>query len=118
MHIVMYISTTIEQAEQILDLWIKAGIAGVTILESVGMQKASQHGIREDVGLVFSLNSLFRIREINHRTIFSAVRGEEMVTRLVNVTTEFVGDWSKPDVGVLFVWPLAQAYGIDKGSHT
>jgi hypothetical protein len=42
------------------------------------------------------------------------VRDEAMLDKVVDATTDYVGDWGKPDVGVLFVWPLAQAYGMDK----
>jgi hypothetical protein len=37
-----------------------------------------------------------------------------MVDRVLKATTEFVGDWSRPDVGVLFVLPVTQAYGLEK----
>ncbi|MCC7451086.1 MAG: hypothetical protein IT324_26975 [Anaerolineae bacterium] len=114
MYVVMYVSKDLEQAEQVIELWVKAGITGITILESAGMQQVAQRGIRDDVGLVFSLTALLQSREVHHRTIFSVVRDEATISRVVNATTNYVGDWSRPDVGVLFVWPLAQAYGLDK----
>jgi hypothetical protein len=114
MYVVMYISKDLEQAEQVIEIWGKAGVEGITILESSGLHTANEHGIRDDVGLVFSLAALVRTREVHHRTIFSAVKDEATVSRIVKATTEFVGDWTRLDVGVLFVWPLTQAYGLDK----
>ncbi len=112
MYMVMYVSSDAEQATDVLNIWVKAGISGITILESSGMQHMLQHGIRDDVGLVFSLSSLLRSQEVHHRTLMSAIDSEETLTRLVGATTEYVGDWSNSNVGVLFVWPLAQAYGM------
>lgn len=113
-YMVMYVSSDGEQATDVVNIWVKAGIGGITILESSGMQHMlQQQGIRDDVGLAFSLSSLLRSKEVHHRTLMTAIRDDETVNRLVAATTEYVGDWSKSDVGVLFVWPLAQAYGLE-----
>jgi hypothetical protein len=113
MFIMMFISKDAEQATEVLDVWIKSGIEGVTILESAGLSQLSR-GFRDDVGLVFSLSSLMRQKEIHHRTLLSAAKDQATVDRIVQATTAYVGDWAQPDVGVLFVWPLVAAYGLDK----
>lgn len=110
MYMVMFVSKDLEQSSEVLDVWVKAGITGVTIMESAGMSQIG-HGILDDVGFVFSLSSLLREREIHHRTLISAVKDEAVLQRIVDATTQYVGDWSKPDVGVLFAWPLTHAYG-------
>lgn len=114
MYMIMFISTNVDQAHDVLDIWVKAGASGVTIFESAGMQQVTNQGIRDDVGLIFSLSSMLRAQEIHHRTLISAVKDQQAVDQIVKVTTEYVGDWSRSDVGVLFVWPLAQAFGLDK----
>jgi hypothetical protein len=115
MFMVMYVSKDVEQAAQMLDVWVKAGVKGVTILESAGMMQVSESGgIRADVGIVYSLNRLLRAQEIHHRTLFTAIPNQESLDKIVEVSTRLVGDWSSPDVGVLFVWPLTQTYGLDK----
>jgi hypothetical protein len=114
MYMVMFISSNVDQASDVLDIWVKAGASGATILESAGMQQLAHQGIRDDVGLVFSLSSMLRAQEIHHRTLISAVNDQKTVDQIVKMTTDYVGDWSKPDVGVLFVWPLTQAFGLDK----
>ena len=115
MFMLMFVSTDADQASQVLEVWAKAGVEGVTIFESAGMQQIGKQGIRDDVGIVFSLRSLMRGQEIHHRTLISAVKDQATVDRVVKATTDYVGDWSKPDVGVMFVWPLTEAYGLDKG---
>ncbi|MBI1257547.1 MAG: hypothetical protein GC204_08760 [Chloroflexi bacterium] len=115
LYIVMFVSKNVEQASEVLNVWVEAGVEGVTILESAGMRQVmNQRGIRDDFGIIPSLNSLLRAQEIHHRTLFSAVRDEATLDRVIEATTNYVEDWSKPDVGVLFAWPLVQAYGLDK----
>lgn len=114
MYMVMFISSNVDQASDVLDIWMKAGATGVTIFESAGMQQLANQGIRDDVGLLFSLSSMLRAQEIHHRTLISAIPDQHIVDRIVKTTTDYVGDWSKPDVGVMFVWPLTQAYGLNK----
>ena len=112
MFIVLYVSKDVEQADDMLKLWHEAGISGVTILESYGLQQLK--GIMDDVGVLPSLTKLMQSRERHHRTIFSAVKDQATLDNIIRVSTEFAGDWTRPDVGVLLVWPLAQAFGLDK----
>jgi len=115
MYMVMYVSRDVTQAEEMLEQWVKAGISGVTIIESAGMQQASKKaGFRDDIGLVFSLTKLMQSQEIHHRTLFSVIEDEGTLRRVVDVASDYVGDWSKPDVGVLFVIPVLEAYGLEK----
>jgi hypothetical protein len=114
MYMIMFVSKDVEQASEMLDTWVKAGVSGVTILESAGMQQFAEGGIREDVGIVFSLKSLMRAQEIHHRTLFSAIPDEATLNRVIEASAKMVGDWSRPDVGVLFAWPLTHAYGLEK----
>ncbi len=115
MFMIMFVSKDVEQASEMFDVWVKAGVRGVTILESAGMQQVSeQGGIRSDMGIIFSLNKLMKSQEIHHRTLFSAISDQETLDKVVNASTQHVEDWSRPDVGVLFVWPLTHAYGLDK----
>lgn len=113
MYMIMFVSRNADQASDMLDIWVKTGVTGVTILESAGMSQVTQ-GIRADVGLVFSLKSMLRAQEIHHRTLFSAIKDDETLAKVIAASTQHVGDWARPDVGVLFVWPLTHAFGLDK----
>lgn len=115
MFMIMYVSKDVEQASEMLDVWVKAGVKGVTILESAGMQQIAENaGIRADMGIIFSLNKLMKAQEIHHRTLFSAINDQATLDKVVAASTEYVSDWSRPNVGVLFVWPLTHAYGLNK----
>ncbi len=113
MYLILYVSKDVDQASDMLDIWVKVGVTGVTILESAGMSQLTK-GIKDDIGITFSLTSLLRAHEVHHRTLFSAIKDEETVKKVVKAATDYVGDWSHPDVGVLLVWPLLEAYGLEK----
>jgi hypothetical protein len=116
MFMIMYVSKDVEQAHEVLDVWVKAGVKGVTILESAGMQQLADGsgGIRADMGIIFSLNKLMKAQEIHHRTLFSVISDQPTLEKVIAASTDYIGDWSRPDVGVLFAWPITHAYGLDK----
>lgn len=114
MFMLMYISKDALGAEEMLDVWVKAGIEGVTIIESAGMQQTINQGLREDFGLFVSMRKLLQSQEIHHRTLFSVVRDETKLKAIIAASEAHVQDWSHPDVGVLFAWPITHAYGMDK----
>ena len=115
MFFVLYVSRDVEQANAVLKIWIDAGIGGVTILESAGMQQAGGNfGLRDDVGIIPSLATLLRGTEIHHRTLFTAITEQAMLDKVIRATEDYIGDWTRMDVGILLVLPILQAYGLNK----
>lgn len=114
-YLVIYVSHDIEQADAVLHEWVKAGIDGATILESSGMQQLGGKQWRDDLGIIPTLSNILRSRETHHRTLMSAIRNEAVVKRVIQATTDYVTDWSLPDVGILLVLPVMQAFGLEKG---
>ncbi|MCQ3931071.1 MAG: hypothetical protein DPW16_11485 [Chloroflexi bacterium] len=114
MYLVMYISHDVEQADAVLEKWMSVGIEGATIIESAGLRQMKGF-LRDDLSIMPTLANLLRDTEIHHRTLFSAIRDEALLQKVIQTTTAYVGDWTKPDVGVLLVLPLLQAYGLDRG---
>lgn len=111
---VMYVSNDLQRAEGVLEVWENEGARGVTIIETAGINRGPSPALRDDVGFIPSFASLLRGREIQHRTLFTVVSSQGEVDRLVEATTKFIGsDWSQPDVGLLLVVPVNQAYGMD-----
>ncbi|NDJ86689.1 MAG: hypothetical protein GYB66_12450 [Chloroflexi bacterium] len=111
---ILYVANDSQQARDMLQVWHRAGVSGVTMLESIGMQQLVRKGVlRDDLGPTPSIKSLFRTHEIHHRTIFSVLKEDGLET-VLSACEDFVGDWTKPDVGVLFVWPVLHAFGLEK----
>ena len=111
-YMVLLIIDDLNICPAVLDAWDAAKVPGITILESTGMGKIREDGIRDDMPMMPSLSDIFRSRERRHRTIFSVVEGEEMVDRLIEITEEILGDLDRPNNGVLFVLPVSRVVGF------
>ena len=111
---VIFLLDDIDRCQDILDAWEAAGIRGVTILESSGLGRVRQAGMREDLPLMPSLSDLFKRKETRHRTLFTVTNDQEKIDAIVEATQSVVGDLEKPNTGFLFVLPVSQVYGRSK----
>ena len=104
-----------DRCQDVLDSWEEAGAKGITILESTGIGRVRQAGIRDDMPLMPSLSDLFKSTETNNRTWFSVVDDLDTDHAFVEATQNTVGDLEKPNSGLLFIAPLVEIYGLNKG---
>lgn len=112
-HLLVLVLDNVEQCPAVLDAWQKAGVRGVTIMESTGLGRV-RSVIRDDLPLVPSLRDLLSSQELHHRTLFTVVDDEEILRRLIDATKEIVGDFSRPNTGLLFVVPVSFVLGLRK----
>ena len=112
-HMVLLVLDDVDHCSPVLDAWEKAGVPGVTILESTGLGRVRKSGIRDDLPLLPSIADLLKTREERHRTLFTVVDSEEMVDRLVKITQEITGGLDAPNRGVLFVLPVSRVVGLN-----
>ncbi|MGD8398844.1 MAG: hypothetical protein PVG11_08305 [Anaerolineae bacterium] len=112
-HLLVLVLDNIEQCPDVLDAWEEAGVPGVTILESTGLNRVRE-GIRDDYPLMPSLRSLLVGQETHHRTLFSVVEDEAILERAIAATERVVGDLSQPYTGLLFVVPVSRVLGLAK----
>jgi nitrogen regulatory protein PII len=103
-----------DRTRDVLDAWEAAGVPGVTILDSSGLDRVRRAGIRDDVPLMPSLSDLFRRQEDLHRTLFSVVEDQSQVDAMVQATEAVVGKLDRAHTGLLFVVPVGQVYGLPK----
>ncbi len=111
---VMLILDDVDQCKDVLDAWEAVGIVGVTILESSGLGRVRQAGMRDDLPLMPSLSELFKRTETRHRTLFTVAKDQARIDALVEATQSVVGDLERPNTGFLFVLPVSQVYGRSK----
>jgi nitrogen regulatory protein P-II 1 len=102
------------RCNDILDAWEGAGIRGITFLESSGLGRVRQAGLRDDLPLIPSLSDLFMQAETHHRTLFTVVKDQNQIDAIVNATQEVIGDLEQENTGLLFVVPVSQVYGESK----
>jgi nitrogen regulatory protein PII len=113
-YLVVLIVNDIDDTPSILNAWEDAGVLGVTIIESTGLGRIRRAGLSEDIPLMPSLHDLYKFGEVNHRTLFSVVDGQEMVDKMVAVAQQVIGDLDDPHTGFLFVVPISQTYGLGR----
>ncbi|MCA9973922.1 MAG: hypothetical protein KC425_27105, partial [Anaerolineales bacterium] len=98
-HMVLLVADDVSACPSILDAWEEVGVSGVTILESTGLGRMRDYGIRDDLPLMPSLLNLIRTREEHHRTLFTVVDSEEKVDALVEATQKVIGTLEAPNKG-------------------
>jgi nitrogen regulatory protein PII len=117
MFMLIFVLNDCDKLEAVLDAWEGAGVQGVTVLSSTGIGRLRQfQGFRDDIPLMPGLDDLYSCEDNIHRTLFSVVKEEEQIDKVVEVTQKIVGDLSQPGTGLLAVLPLSRVYGLDKNS--
>jgi hypothetical protein len=101
--------------EEVLKEWDEAGVESATVQFSTGMERVIQkQGIRDDIPLIPSLDDFYEAPETVSRTIFTAVKEEAMIDKILAATQRITGDLNNEKTGVMLVLPVLKAYGIDK----
>ena len=103
-----------DRSRDVLDAWEAAGAPGVTIIDSSGLGRVRQAGIRDDVPLMPSLSDLFRRQEDRHRTLFSVVKDQSQVEAIAQATQAVVGELDRGHTGLLFAVAVGEVYGLHK----
>ncbi len=111
-YMVLLVVDQMDLCDAVMDAWREAGAPGITLLESTGLHR--RRALRDDVGLMPSLDSLFAAKEYSHRTLFTVVPDEDMVEKVTQATHKVLGDLSQPYTGILVVLPVHKVYGLDK----
>ncbi len=114
---VMYVLDNTGQLSAVLEAWQQAGAPGITILDSTGVERLRQAGLRDDLPLLASLSDILADDNVYHKTLFSVVEDEVIIDRIIEATRKIVGDFSNSHTGVLCVFPLLRVYGLDKPSR-
>lgn len=117
MFCILFVLNNIEDMDAVLDAWESAGVSGVTILPSVGLQRYhNKSGLREDLPLIPGLDDLLERYENTNRTLFTIVKDESLVDQVVAATESVTGDLDLPNTGILVVLPVLRAYGLNRRS--
>ncbi len=111
-YMVLLVVDKMELCDAVMEAWQKAGAPGITLLESSGLHR--RKALRDDLGLMPSLDSLMASQEYMHRTLFTVVPDEALVHRIVKATEDIVGDLNEPYTGILVVLPVLHVFGLRK----
>lgn len=104
--------------DDVLTAWADAGVRGVTILPSTGLNRIQKRALLEDMPLMPSLEDFFNAQENGNRTLFSILENEAIIDRIVEATEEVVGKLEEPETGIMIVLPVIKSYGLNKKRAT
>ena len=111
--LVILITSQVDKGHRIGEAWQEAGAPGVTFIEGYGlrrMQEASKS--RELLPGVMSMLEILREQEETTLIALSVVDDDTIVNRLLDVTSEILGDLLLPHTGVVFVLDVERAIGV------
>lgn len=103
-----------EKVDDILNVWLAAGVSGVTLLDSAGLAHDTFRRTREDLPFISSLESMLRQREEHSRTLFTVVPDGFDVDALITATEKITGSLDEPDTGILFTMPVTRTRGVGR----
>lgn len=98
----------------VLEGWSQAGVLGITVLDSTGVQRIRERASQQDVPTFMGFSRLLRTDQYSHVTLFAAVKDMDTVQRAVSATEAVTGDLTQPHTGILFALPLEAAWGLPK----
>jgi nitrogen regulatory protein P-II 1 len=114
MYLILFVLDNPDKLEDLLNAWEKAGTGGATVLVSTGRHRLSNGVYRDDIPLMPGLDDFYKREEDYHRTLFTIVKNDDILQKVVDATKSVVGDLNKPNTGILVVMPTAQVYGVEK----
>lgn len=115
MKLLVFVLNREELLEQVLEAYVEAGITGATILDSEGMGRFLTY----EVPLFADFREFMKGNKPYNKTLFSVVRDEEAIGRLVPLVDGICGGLDRPGTGILFTMPVDFCAGLPagEGSH-
>jgi hypothetical protein len=113
MFMIMFVLDNPAQLDAVLDTWEKAGIRGVTLVESSGIHRRRK--------MLLPMRYVFQTSgdvEESHFTLFAIVDTEAVVQACLQATEQLVGNLDDPNTGVFAAWPLAVVKGLPIGPES
>ena len=107
-----------EKLDDLMAAYAHAAICGATIIDSTGMAR-ELYGAKHDEEEISFFGSIRKYLTDDTRktskTVLTVRRAEQLDT-IVRITEEIVGDFSQPDVGIMFSLPIdfARGKGLNK----
>ena len=108
MYMILFVLDDPDRLNEVLESWEKAGVGGVTIIESTGLHRMRRQFIpmRYAAALIN--------QEENHLTLLAIVDDEAKIQACLNGAEQVVGDLEKPNTGIFAAWPLSLVKGLHK----
>lgn len=113
MNVLFIVLNKSEYLDDILDEFVDIGVRGATIIDSQGMGSALTDSNNNEPFFGVLRNLLDNARPYN-KTIFTVIKGDELLQDAVNAVKKVVVDIYEPGVGMMFTLPVGNIYGMDR----
>ena len=97
-----------EKLDEILSALVELGVTGATIIASEGMGRVLSH----DIPIFAGLETLARRSRPQNQTIFSVIREDDKVDRVIEVLQEICGNFEDPATGIVVTVPVSRVIGL------
>ena len=110
MYLLVMVLDDVTHLSEVLEAWIGAGVKGVTILESTGINRMLMRTSARPMFMGFS--QLFGSGRVGHNTLFAVIDSLDIAQAAAEATEGVIGDLTKPHTGIIFALPVAQTWGM------
>ena len=110
MYMLMMVLDDSAHLNDVLRAWVEAGVKGVTIMESTGVNRVLPRPVAGPMFAGFS--QIFGSGRVGHNTIFAVIDDMETAEAAVAATEGVLGDLTKPHTGIIFAVPVAKTWGF------
>lgn len=110
MYLLVMVLDDVAHRDDVLQAWVEAGVGGVTILESTGINRVLRRTKAQPMFMGFG--QIFGGARVGHNTLFAIVESMDVADAAVRATEEIIGDLTKPDTGVIFAVELSKTWGL------
>ena len=110
MYLLLMVLDDSTKLNEVLEAWVSAGIQGITILDSTGLNRVLPRHSPQPMYASFSY--LFGSGRAGHNTLFAIVESMELAEAAVSSTEQVVGDLTKPRTGIICALPIEKTWGM------
>lgn len=110
MYLLVMVLDDSNRLNEVLESWRGAGVKGITILESTGLNRVLPRRSAEPMYAGFS--HLLGGGRVGHHTLLALIDSLDIAEAAVAATEAILGDLSQPHTGVIWALPVARTWGL------
>lgn len=110
MYMLMMVLDDSTRLQEVLQAWHSAGVEGMTILESTGINRVLPQATAGPVFAGFS--RFFGGGRVGHHTLFAVIEEMAVAETAVAATEAILGDLTQPHTGIIFAVPVVKVWGL------
>lgn len=110
MYLLIMVLDDSSRLNEVLAAWVQAGILGITILESTGLNRILPRHTASPIFAGFS--QMFGSGRVGHHTLLAVIDSLDLAEKAVAATESVLGDLSQPNTGLIWALPVAKTWGM------